>query len=270
MTVEPPSPASLQRWHETFRLQGVERLSIEVTERCTKGCWFCYNRSHPHGQTSWTPQSLVDLITDCARYGTKAVSFGGGEPLQFEGLEEVLRALSGVVFRSLTTHGLLLRGPKRDALLQARPDKIHLSIHLPDDRSEVERVIQSVQDLQTDGIPAGINLLVQRSRLEAAKAAVAAIQKAGIGLERLVFLPMRGQDTPSPQEIADVAGGRRFQSVSCLTACGPSPRFAAIDARQTVAFCSYTSERRPLEELSFEGLCRAVSDLRLRFCGGVL
>src|SRR5947209_6935049 len=97
----------------------LERVSIEVTNRCAKACWFCYNHSAPEGDTRWAPDELVTFVGDCAAHGVKAVSFGGGEPLQYEGLWEVLARLRGVLFRSVTSNGLLLHGHTLDRPLAA-------------------------------------------------------------------------------------------------------------------------------------------------------
>jgi hypothetical protein len=99
-------------------------------------------------------------------------------------------------------------------------------------------------------------------------AAVAArVRAAGIGNERIVYLPLRIQDTPTPEEIARVAGGP-FQSMTCLAACGRSPRFASIAWDRTVAWCSYTKTRRPLGASTHAALSAALEDLGLEFCGG--
>src|SRR5437762_10445372 len=85
-------------------------ISIELTNRCAKACWFCYNHSRPEGATRWTVDDVVAFVLDCSAHGVEAVSFGGGEPLQFEGVFDVLTRLDGVLFRSLTSIGLLLGG----------------------------------------------------------------------------------------------------------------------------------------------------------------
>ncbi|MFO0928266.1 MAG: radical SAM protein [Gemmataceae bacterium] len=235
----------------------MERLSIELTNRCGKACWFCYNGSHGGGDTVWTVDALVSFVRDCAAHGTKAVSFGGGEPLQFAGLFDVLRQLDGVLFRSITSNGLLFEGETFERLVAARPDKVHVSIHFPGHRPEVERVIRQVKQLEERGIKSGVNLLVMRSRLADAEAAARQVRDAGIGNDRIVYLPMRGQDTPTPEQVARVAGGGPFQSTSCLAACGKSPRFVSIGWDRRVAWCSYTAERRPLDEPTHAGLVRA-------------
>ncbi len=253
MSTQPPSP---------------ERISIELTNACGKACWFCYNHSQPGGATRWTVDEVVAFVKDCAANGVKAVSFGGGEPLQYEGLFDVLARLEGVLFRSLTSNGLLLHGELRERLIQARPDKVHLSIHFPHHAAEVQRIVTQVQDLAQHGIRSGINLLVARSNLQAAARAAEHVRAAGIANERIVYLPMRGQDTPSPAEVARVAGNRPFQSMTCLGGCARSPRFCSIGWDRSVAWCSYTTARAPLPELSHAGLRAALDGLGLIFCGG--
>jgi hypothetical protein len=246
----------------------LDRISIELTNRCTKACWFCYNHSQPLGDTRWAVGEVVEFVRDCAAHGVKAVSFGGGEPLQYAGLFDVLAGLRGVLFRSLTTNGLPLTGPILERLRVAAPDKVHVSIHFPDQPAEVERVVRQVNELTGLGIRSGVNLLVARSQLAAARSAAERLRVAGIGNDRIVYLPMRGRDTPTPAEVVAVAGGDRFQSMSCLAACGKSPRFCSIGWDKTVAWCSYAATRRPLAELTCRGLLAALDRLGLEFCGG--
>jgi hypothetical protein len=245
----------------------LDRISIELTNRCAKACWFCYNHSQPGGDTCWTPNEVIAFVRDCAAHGVKAVSFGGGEPLQYDGLCDVLIGLRGVLFRSLTTNGLLLHGPVLERLVAAAPDKVHISIHFPDQPAEVGRVIRQVGELANRGVRSGVNLLVARSQLAAATAAAERVRAAGIGNDRIVYLPMRGRDTPTPAEVATVAGGGRFQSMTCLAACGRSPRFCSIGWDKSVAWCSYTVTRAPLTETTYRGLERALDGLGLEFCG---
>jgi len=245
----------------------VERLSIEVTNQCSKRCAFCYNGSHPEGNTTWTPDELVTFILDCAKSGTRAVSFGGGEPLEFPGLFEVLERLEGVLFRSITSNGLHLYGKRLESLVAARPDKVHLSIHFPEQSGEVERVIGKVKELEALGIRSGVNLLVAKSKLAAAFGAAKMLGDAGIGSDRVVYLPMRGRDTPSPKEMTWVAGDRPFQSMSCLMACKSSPRFCSISWNKQVGWCSYTVSRNPLKALTAAALEAALENLGLVYCG---
>ncbi len=246
----------------------LERISVEVTNRCAKACWFCYSRSAPAGDTTWTADDLVAFVRNCAANGVKAVSLGGGEPLEFAGVYDVLARLRGVLFRSVTSNGMLLANGALDRLVAAAPDKVHLSIHFPERESEVDRVIRQVDELSARGIRSGINLLVARSRLAEARRAADRIREAGIGKDRVVYLPMRIQDTPTPEEVASVAGGGPFQSMSCLSTCGRSPRFCSISWDRRVGWCSYTETRASLAEPTWRALTTALDGLGLAFCGG--
>ncbi|MCB9671528.1 MAG: radical SAM protein [Alphaproteobacteria bacterium] len=244
----------------------IERVSIELTNACSKACAFCYNRSHPSGATHWTADALVGFVTDLAANGVQAVSFGGGEPLEHPEVFAILERTRGLLFRSLTTNGLLLDG-LLDALVAAGPDKVHVSIHQPGRAREVDRVVRQVLDLADRGIPSGVNLLVRASAPEDARRARLQLQAAGIGPDRTMFLPMRGADTPSPRLLAEVAGATAFQSMTCLLACGRSPRFASVGWDGQVAWCSYTTTRRPLPSPDHAGLLAALDGLGLAYCG---
>jgi MoaA/NifB/PqqE/SkfB family radical SAM enzyme len=243
----------------------VDRISIELTNQCSKACWFCYNASGPDKSTSWQPGEVIDFALDCARHGVKAVSFGGGEPLEYPGLFDLLDALRGHLFRSLTTNGLHLDA-HLPALVASAPDKVHVSIHAPGNAAEVARVIRQVDALAHAGLRSGINLLVRASQIPEAIDAAARVRAAGIANDRIVYLPMRGQDTPTPDELGRVAGSERFQSMSCLLACASSPRFASIGWDKHVAWCSYTKSRHPLAPLTHAGLVAAMTDLGLEPC----
>ncbi|MBV8659524.1 MAG: radical SAM protein [Burkholderiales bacterium] len=243
-----------------------ERISIELTRLCNKGCRFCYNGSNRHGDTLWTVEEVIDFVNDCQKAGTRAVSFGGGEPLQYPGCFDVLHALKGKLFRSMTTNGLLLKGNALKALIAAEPDKVHVSLHFPDNQAEVRRVLQQVHMLAEYGVKSGVNLLVARSQLTEASAAAALLRDRGIGNDRIVYLPMRGNDTPSASEVARVAGNLPFQSMTCINHCHASPRFCSIGWDKRVAWCSYTTARRQLPSLTAEGLRQAMQGLGLEEC----
>lgn len=245
----------------------MERLSIELTDRCDRACAFCYVQARPDGGRAWAPDEVVALALDCAAHGARAVSFGGGEPLQYDGLFEVLSATRGRLFRSITTNGLLLE-EFLERLAGAAPEKVHVSLHDPEDGAEVARIIRQVAALDERGIRGGVNLLVRRSGLAAARAAARSLQGAGVGNDRIVYLPMRFSDAPSPEALAAVAGGP-FQSATCLVRCGASPRFASLAADRTAALCSYTRRRAPLAAYTHAALVAALDGLGIEPCGGL-
>jgi sulfatase maturation enzyme AslB (radical SAM superfamily) len=243
-----------------------ERVSIELSTRCGKGCHFCYNASGPERTEAWSPVDVITLVRSLADHGTRAVSLGGGEPLEYDGLEEICDGLRAHVFLSMTTNGLLL-DDQLERVSRLNPAKVHISVHYPSRDAEVERVIRQVQLLRRMGIRSGVNLLVRADRVAEAASAAARIRDAGIGNGAIVYLPMRGQNTPTPVQMAQVAGSTAFQSMTCLMGCGASPQFCSIDASRRVAHCSYTKTRRELASLDAAGLAQSLEELGLAFCG---
>lgn len=246
----------------------IDRLSVELTRRCPKACWFCYNASSPAGATRWTTADLVALATDAAEHGVEVLSLGGGEPLLFDGWRDLLAATRGRLARSMTTSGLTLDHAAIDDLAALAIDKVHVSIHFPEDPAEVDRVLGQLRALEDAGVPAGCNLLVRSDALDAAAQAAARLRDQ-LSPARIVYLPLRGVpgQTPTPHELARVAGGARFQSMTCLLGCARSPRFASIDWARRVAWCSYTTSRRPLAAPTFAAVEAALDGLPLTFCG---
>lgn len=248
-----------------------ERLSIELTNYCTKGCPFCYNASTKEGATTWSNKELIPFILDCASNGSKAVSLGGGEPLEYDGLFELLAQLKGKIFRSFTTNGLKLTPETIKKLQDVKPDKIHISIHFPEKQKEVTRVKNQVLELEKLGLVAGVNMLVEKHKLKEVQDATKALSEAGIGLNKIIFLPLKQTkneaDLTTAPDILKITEGKNFQSMSCLKACGKSPRFCAIGWDKHVSWCSYTSARNPLKSLDAKGLHQALEKLDLIYCG---
>lgn len=262
----PPTSPARSSWRP------LERLSIELTRRCNKGCWFCYNASAPGGESRWSSDDVIALARDAAAHGLRALSLGGGEPLLFDGWRRVLDATRGLLGRGITTSGLpLAEGRVLRELIEAAPDKVQLSIHFPEREGELARVLAQLSALIDAELPAGCNLLVRADQLDAAAAAYARLRRL-LPPVRIVLLPLRGQPalTPSPAALARVAGGERFGSMHCLLGCAVSQRFASIDWARRVGWCSYTAARAELAEPSYEALQRALDGLPLAFCGGAL
>ena len=86
----------------------IELLSIDLSNYCSKQCSFCYNHSTLKGNTLWQPSEVIAFASDCIKHGIKAVSLGGGEPFEYEGTFDVIKALYPQCYLSVTTNGLPL------------------------------------------------------------------------------------------------------------------------------------------------------------------
>lgn len=145
----------------------IEMLSIDLSNYCSKACPFCYNNSNPEGATAWEADEAIAFLSDCIANGVKAVSLGGGEPFEYEWIFQVIKAIYPLCYLSVTSNGLPL---EEDAiwtqLKSIKPDKIHLTIHHPDDDAEVKRIFHRITCLNKIGIKPGINLLVASDKID--------------------------------------------------------------------------------------------------------
>lgn len=245
----------------------IEQVSIDVTNYCDKGCWFCYNQSSKEGQSNWTGDELLSFLMDCVNSGVKSISFGGGEPLSFKDLFKITRVLSSKAFVSVTTNGLLLDNPQIfEQVICSGIDKIHITIHFPEKIDEVERVINQIIRLQhTNTVLCGVNLLVSNKNYLDAGKVYKDIRKFLLP-KNIILVPMRYKNTPSLQQLSDVSNGEPFQSPSCLLKCSYSKTFCSVSYDQKVNWCSYALGKEKLESLDYAGLEKALNRVVFRTC----
>ena len=185
----------------------IELLSVDLSNYCSKQCPFCYNHSTREGNTMWKPQEVIAFATDCVKSGgVKAVSLGGGEPFEYEGVFEVIDALFPRCYLSVTSNGLPLENPEVwDTLTKHQPDKIHLTIHQPDRQEEVDRVERQLRQIADIGITPGVNLLVGADKVEDVRRVYERLSKT-LDPKQIILVPQRFSNTPTPKQLSFVAG----------------------------------------------------------------
>ena len=102
-------------------------VRIKPINRCNHSCWYCAYRSdalalgEDMDQGDRIPTAkLFEIVDDLIAMGVQAVTFsGGGEPLLYKALPEVIRRLAagGIRVASLT-NGANLRGAMADAFAE--------------------------------------------------------------------------------------------------------------------------------------------------------
>ena len=248
-------------------IEMIEQISIDLSNYCSKQCPFCYNHSRPEGATMWRPSEVIRLATDCIAHGVRAVSLGGGEPFEYDGVFDIIRALYPRCYLTVTTNGLPL---EHDAvwlqLLRDAPDKIHVTIHRPHDADEVRRVEVLIRRLAATPIKPGLNLLVESNRVPEATAVFARFLDL-LTRQQIILVPRRPDHTPSARQLAEVAGRQPFQAPACLTRCLRPERFVSISWDKQVNHCSYAGGKAPLRSLDHAGLLDALSRVTWQRCG---
>lgn len=244
----------------------IELLSIDLSNYCSKQCSFCYNHSRKEGNTVWKPSEVIDFASDCIAHGVKAVSLGGGEPFEYNGVFEVIDALYTKCYLSVTSNGLPLEDPEIwNMLEQHKPDKIHVTIHQPDNEKEVNRVEALLPRIEAIGIKPGLNLLVGADKIEAATKVFQRMTKI-LDNDQIILVPQRFSNTPTPKQLASVAGGKPFQSPSCLLACKRPENFCSVSWDKKVNSCSFAPNKIALESIDFKGLSEALSKVNWKRC----
>lgn len=244
----------------------IELLSIDLSNYCTKNCPFCYNHSSPEGNILWKPQEVISFALDCVSHGVKAVSLGGGEAFEYDGIFEIIDVLVPKAYLSVTSNGLPL-GTRIswEFLAKHHPDKIHLSLHNPENEHELNSIIGKLKEIERIGIKPGCNLLVSASNTEKGRMAYLELSKTLLP-EQIIIIPKRYIDTPTPEQLAYVSDGKPFQSPSCILGCCKPAGFASVSWDKKVNFCSYASGKVPLDSLDFNGMINALKKVEFKTC----
>lgn len=244
----------------------IELLSIDLSNYCSKQCPFCYNHSRREGNTLWKPQEVIDFASDCIDHGVKAVSLGGGEPFEYDGVFEVIDALYPKCYLSVTSNGLPFENELIWSILDVhKPDKIHVTIHQPDNDVEVMRVERQVQQIASIGVKPGVNLLVGADRIEFANMVYNQLIEI-LNSDQIILVPQRFSNTPTPKQLASVANGKPFQSPTCLLKCQRPTNFCSVSWDKKVNSCSFAPNKVPLETLDYAGLIKALEKVKWKKC----
>jgi MoaA/NifB/PqqE/SkfB family radical SAM enzyme len=248
-------------------LQKIQQIALDLTNACSKNCWFCYNHSHLGGDTLWKPEEVICFALDCFENGVEAFSLGGGEPFEYSGLFEIIDGIKDKLYTTVTSNGLNLEHQSFfDDFVKHLPDKIHISIHCPEQQEEVDRVIRMVRKLEDYPVKSGVNLLVSTKNLEESKKVLCQLEEEGIGRDRIILLPMKYQFSPTAEQMRDTAGGIPFQSPSCLLGCRRPAHYCSVTWNKKVSPCSYSPSKTDLMDLSFAGLMDALSRIEFQKC----
>ena len=88
-------------------------LQIHATTRCNLACAHCYSSSSPGATATLPADAVCRLIEDAAQLGFRIVSLSGGEPLIYEGLDEIIATAVRCGARiNLVSNGILIRSAR--------------------------------------------------------------------------------------------------------------------------------------------------------------
>lgn len=76
-------------------------LKIEVTYNCPLSCVHCSSEANEDNTLSISQEKCINLIYQASNMGVKSISFSGGEPLVWDGLEEVVEYCNSLKIDSI-------------------------------------------------------------------------------------------------------------------------------------------------------------------------
>ncbi len=245
----------------------LERISLDLSNFCTKSCDFCYNNSSTSGINLWKTNEVIELALDCSKNGVKAFSLGGGEPFEYKGVFEIISALTPHLFVSITSNGIPLFNDEVFRLLvKNRPDKIHLTIHDPNNQNEVLETIKMLKRISRYDIKTGINLLISSHQIAEAKKLTQKLYSIGFTEKNIIFIPRKFNLIPTVKEVAEVASRPNFQSTSCLTSCTISKQFCSISWDKKIGFCSFSPSKAIIEAYNYQSVIKALESITFKTC----
>lgn len=151
---------------------GTAILQIHPSLRCNLACRHCYSSSGPAAALELEPAVVEQAITDAAALGYRVVSFSGGEPLVWRGLERALARARELGLRTTVTTNGFFTGDGRLARVADAIDVLAISLDGPRElhdeirgsRRAFERLEAGLDAVRASGIPFGfIHTLTRRS-----------------------------------------------------------------------------------------------------------
>ena len=167
---------------------------------------------------------------------------------------------------SVTSNGLPLEEAGVWQKLElCKPDKIHITIHQPNNENEVNRVESLLLRINSIGIKPGLNLLVGADNIKAATIVFQRMMKI-LDSDQIILVPQRFSNTPTPKQLASVAGNKPFQSPSCVLKCQRPKNFCSVSWNKMVNSCSFATGKQLLETLDYNGLISSLDKVNWNSC----
>ena len=147
-------------------------IQIHPTLACNLLCRHCYSSSGPSVKDRLELKTLCEAVSDASVMGYEVVSVSGGEPLMYEGLEQVLAHAKSLGMRTTVTTNGTLSSVNRLSRLQGCLDLMAISLDGPPElhnqvrasASAFDRLLAGLENIRSAGFNFGfIHTLTRQS-----------------------------------------------------------------------------------------------------------
>jgi len=167
-------------------------LLAELTYRCPLHCPYCSNPLSLPTEGELTTDDWLRVIGEAAEMGILQIFFSGGEPLQYAGLTELVRAARAEgVYTNLITSAIGLSSEKADELKEAGLDSVQISFqsHEPELANRIagarthQLKLDAARFVREVGLPLTVNVVLHRRNIDSLPEIVEMAE--GLGAVRL-------------------------------------------------------------------------------------
>jgi len=195
----PPQPS----WAgDGTTLSAPETVHLAVTTHCIFSCPGCYV-PHQEGSPELTVADWCDLLAQWAQMRVFQTAVGGGEPLLYDGLFEVLAcARQHGLVANLTTNGTLLDKEAVLHLEESGVARVNVSWNSPgdDDWCRGQTARRALELLLDSTIQVGVNLLITPALLHRLPQVLARLR--ALGIQRVIVLRPKPPAIPGDSDTA--------------------------------------------------------------------
>lgn len=147
---------------------------LELTRKCNLKCIHCLNNSGKLMNNQLDIEELKKLILDLSEAGVQEIRFTGGEPIEFEGLCELIKlSTDNGIYTSIGTNGTLITQKMAYKLKKAGLKKAVVSIDGTEEKHNIirgngnyEKAINGLNNLINIGIDVRVNSVIMKSNMD--------------------------------------------------------------------------------------------------------
>lgn len=261
------------RWGKTFDDNPMfapvpELADISISNRCSKGCDFCYKNSTPEGKVMTVDEycQVLDSICSSKHGSIFQVAIGGGEPLEHPDFLKIVDETTkrGIVF-NFTTNGRLLT-PQMLATIKGKVGAVAISATSMAEWKALKHMLK-----MSEGIKMNLHYILSKTSIqEAIRMIRGEYNELLAGINAVVFLTYKPAGRGNQElvlkdgaEIDTFIKGIKKPEIACkmgFDACfvpmllqGQAVRQEMVDACEGGFFSVYIDEYMRVSPCSFSG-----------------